>query len=193
MFSDGVISLVESGVINGSKKTLHPGKIVSAFVLGTKKVFDFCDDNPILEFHPNKYTNDPFIIAQNDKMVSINSALGIDLTGQVFADSIGFMFYSGFGGQLDFVRGASKSKGGKPFIAFPATAKEGKVSRICGHLPIGTGVTTTRGDVHWVVTEYGAVDLWGKPVRERAKLLISIAAPEFREELEKFAKEHNYI
>jgi 4-hydroxybutyrate CoA-transferase len=193
MFSDGVISLVESGVINGSKKTLHPGKIVSAFVLGTQKVFDFCDDNPILEFHPNKYTNDPFIIAQNDNMVSINSALGIDLTGQVFADSLGFMFYSGFGGQLDFVRGASKSKNGKPFIAFPATAKEGKASRICPHLPIGTGVTTTRGDVHWVVTEYGAVDLWGRPLRERVKLLISIAAPEFREELEKFAKEHKFI
>jgi 4-hydroxybutyrate CoA-transferase len=193
MFSDGVISLVESGVINGSKKTLHPGKIVSAFVLGTKKVFDFCDDNPILEFHPNKYTNDPFIIAQNDKMVSINSALGIDLTGQVFADSLGYMFYSGFGGQLDFVRGASRSKGGKPFIAFPATAKEGKASRICGHLPVGTGVTTTRGDVHYVATEYGVVDLWGKTVRERAKLLISITAPEFREELEKFAKEHKYF
>jgi acetyl-CoA hydrolase len=193
MFSDGVIPLVESGVINGSKKTLHPGKMVAAFVLGTKKVFDFCDDNPIIEFHPNKYTNDPFIIAQNDKMVSVNSALGIDLTGQVFADSLGFMFYSGFGGQVDFVRGASKSKGGKPFIAFPATAKEGTTSRICGHLPIGTGVTTTRADVHWVVTEYGAVNLWGKPIRERAKLLISIAAPQFREELERFAKEHKYI
>jgi 4-hydroxybutyrate CoA-transferase len=193
MFSNGVIPLVESGVINGSKKTLHPGKIVSAFVLGTQQVFDFCDDNPILEFHPNKYTNDPFIIAQNDKMVSLNSALGIDLTGQVYADSLGFMFYSGFGGQLDFVRGASRSKGGKPFIAFPATAKEGKASRISGNLPLGTGVTTTRGDVHYVATEYGVVDLWGKTVRERAKLLISIAAPEFREELERFAKEHKYF
>lgn len=193
MFSDGVIPLVESGVINGSKKTLHPGKIVAAFVLGTKKAFDFCDDNPMIEFHPNKYTNDPFIIAQNEKMVSINSALGIDLTGQVFADSLGFMFYSGFGGQVDFVRGASKSKGGKAFIAFPATAKEGAASRICPHLPIGTGVTTTRADVHWVVTEYGAVDLWGRPLRERTKLLISIAAPQFREELERFAKEHKYI
>jgi 4-hydroxybutyrate CoA-transferase len=193
MFSDGIIPLVESGVINGAKKTLHPGKIISAFVLGTKKAFEFCDDNPMLEFHPNKYTNDPFIIAQNDKMVAINSALGIDLTGQVFADSLGFMFYSGFGGQLDFIRGASKSKGGKPIIAFPATAQDGKASRISCHLPIGTGVTTTRGDIHCVVTEYGAVDLWGKPVRERAKLLISIAAPQFRDELEKFAKEHKFI
>jgi acetyl-CoA hydrolase len=193
MFSDGIIPLVESGVINGTKKTLHPGKIVSAFTLGTKKIFDFCDDNPFIEFHPCHYTNNPFIIAQNDKMVSVNGALGIDLTGQVFSDSLGFMFYSGFGGQVDFVRGASKSKGGKPFLAFPATAKEGKMSRICPHLPIGTGVTTSRADVHWIVTEYGAVDIWGKPVRERAKLLISIAAPQFREELEKFAKEHKYI
>jgi len=193
MFSDGIIPLVESGVINNSQKTLHPGKIVSAFTLGTRAIFDFCDDNPICEFHPCKYTNDPFIIAQNDKMVSINSALGIDLTGQVFADSLGYMFYSGFGGQLDFVRGASRSKGGRPFIAFPATAKSGTMSRIVPHMPEGTGVTTTRGDVHWIVTEYGAVDLYGKTVRERTKLLISIAAPEFQEELEKFAKERKYI
>jgi len=193
MFSDGIIPLVESGVINNSQKTLHPGKIVSAFTLGTRAIFDFCDDNPICEFHPCKYTNDPFIIAQNDKMVSINSALGIDLTGQVFADSLGYMFYSGFGGQLDFVRGASRSKGGRPFIAFPATAKGGTMSRIVPHMPEGTGVTTTRGDVHWIVTEYGAVDLYGKTVRERTKLLINIAAPEFQEDLEKFAKERKYI
>jgi 4-hydroxybutyrate CoA-transferase len=193
MFSDGIISLVESGVINNSQKTLHPGKIVAAFTLGTKKIFDFCDDNPLIEFHPCYYTNDPFIIAQNEKMVSINSALGIDLTGQVFSDSLGYMFYSGFGGQVDFVRGAAKSKGGKPFIAFPATAKGGKISRIVPHLPIGTGVTTTRADVHYVVTEYGVIDLFGKTVRERAKLLISIAAPQFKDELEKFAKERKYI
>jgi 4-hydroxybutyrate CoA-transferase len=193
MFSDGIIPLVESGVINNSQKTLHPGKIVAAFTLGTKKIFDFSDDNPLIEFHPCWYTNDPFIIAQNDKMVSINSALGVDLTGQVFADSLGFNFYSGFGGQLDFVRGAARSKGGMPFIALPATAKGGTMSRIAPHLPIGTGVTTTRGDVHWIVTEFGAVDLYGKTVRERAKLLISIAAPQFREELEKFAKEHKYF
>jgi len=193
MFSDGIISLVETGVINNSQKTLHPGKIVAAFTLGTKVIFDFCDDNPICEFHPCYYTNDPFIIAQNSKMVSINSALGIDLTGQVFADSLGYMFYSGFGGQLDFVRGAARSKGGKPFIAFPATAQDGKASRIAPHIPIGTGVTTTRGDVHWIVTEYGTVDLYGKTVRERARALISIAAPQFRDELEKFAREHKYI
>lgn len=193
MFSDGIIPLVENGVINNSKKTLHPGKIVAAFTLGTKEIFEFCDDNPICEFHPCKYTNDPFVIAQNEKMVSINSALGIDLTGQVFSDSLGFMFYSGFGGQLDFIRGAAKSKNGKPFIAFPATAKNGTVSRIVSHIPIGTGVTTTRADVHWIVTEYGAVDLYGKTVRERTRTLISIAAPQFKEELEKFAREHKYI
>ena len=193
MFSDGIISLVESGVINNSRKTLHPGKIVAAFMLGTKRIFDFCHENPIIEFHPCRYTNNPAIISQNEKMVSINSALGIDLTGQVFADSLGFSFYSGFGGQVDFVRGAARSKGGKPFIAFPATAKNGTISRIAPFIPPGTGVTTTRADVHWVVTEYGVVNLHGKSVRERAKDLISIAAPQFRDELEKFAHEKKYI
>ncbi|HBC45698.1 MAG TPA: 4-hydroxybutyrate CoA-transferase, partial [candidate division Zixibacteria bacterium] len=140
MFSDGIIPLVESGVINNSKKTLHPGKIVAAFTLGTRKIFDFCDDNPIIEFHPCRYTNNPFVICQNEKMVAINSALGVDLTGQVFSDSLGFRFYSGFGGQVDFVRGAARSKGGKPFIAFPATAKDGAVSRIVPFIQPGTGV-----------------------------------------------------
>jgi acetyl-CoA hydrolase len=193
MFSDGIIPLVESGTINNSKKTLHPGKIVSAFTLGTKRIFDFCHDNPIIEFHPCRYTNNPFVIAQNEKMVSINSALGTDLTGQVFADSLGFMFYSGFGGQVDFVRGAAKSRGGKPFIAFPATAKDGTMSRIVPFIPPGTGVTTSRADVHWIVTEYGAVDLHGKTVRERALDLIRIAAPQFKDELEKFAREKRYM
>ncbi len=193
MFSDGIIPLVESGVINNSKKTLHPGKIVSAFTLGTQKIFDFCHDNPFIEFHPCKYTNDPFIIAQNEKMISINSALGIDLTGQVFADSLGFDFYSGFGGQVDFVRGAAKSRGGMPFIAFPATARNGTVSRISPFMPPGTGVTTTRADVHWIVTEYGAAYLHGKSVRERVKELIGIAAPQFHDELTKFAGEHKWI
>ncbi len=193
MFSDGIIPLVDSGVINNSKKTLHPGKIVSAFTLGTSKIFDFCDDNPFIEFHPCKYTNDPFIIAQNEKMISINSALGIDLTGQVFADSLGFDFYSGIGGQVDFVRGAAKSKGGKPFIAFPSTARNGTVSRIVTHIPPGTGVTTTRADVHWIVTEYGAVNLHGRSVGERAKLLISIAHPDYREELEAFARDRKWF
>lgn len=193
MFSDGVIPLVESGVINNSKKTLHPGKIVAAFTLGTKKIFDFCHDNPIIEFHPCRYVNNPSIICQNEKMVSINSALGIDLTGQVFADSLGFTFYSGFGGQVDFVRGAARSRGGKPFIALPATAKNGAVSRIVTFIPPGTGVTTTRADVHWAVTEYGAAYLHGKSVRERARALINIAAPQFREDLEKFACDKKFL
>jgi acetyl-CoA hydrolase len=193
MFSDGIIPLVESGVINNSKKTLHPGKIVSAFTLGTKRIFDFCHDNPIIEFHPCKYTNNPYIISQNEKMVSINSALGVDLTGQVIADSLGFNFYSGIGGQVDFVRGAARSKGGKPFIAFPATARNGTVSRVMPFIPPGSGVTTTRADVHWVVTEYGAVNLHGKSVPERAEELIKLAAPKFRDELEKFARERKYI
>ncbi|OGC95991.1 MAG: 4-hydroxybutyrate CoA-transferase [candidate division Zixibacteria bacterium RBG_16_53_22] len=193
LFSDGIIPLVESGVINNSRKTLHPGKVVAAFALGTKKIFDFCHDNPIIEFHPCRYTNNPFIIAQNDRMVSVNSALGIDLTGQVFADSLGFMFYSGFGGQVDFVRGAAKSKGGRPFIAFPATAKRGTVTRIVPFIPPGTGVTTSRADVHWVVTEYGAANLHGKSVRERTRDLIALADPQFRDELEKFAREKKYI
>jgi len=193
MFSDCIIPLVESGVINNYRKTLHPGKIVAAFTLGTKKIFDFCNDNPLIEFHPCRYTNDPFIISQNDRMVAVNSALGVDLTGQVFADSLGFKFYSGFGGQVDFIRGAAKSKGGKPIIALPATAKNGAVSRIVPFLPQGTGVTTTRADVHYVVTEYGVAYLHGKTVRERAKLLIGIAAPQFHDELEKFAKEKKYL
>ncbi|HBY99735.1 MAG TPA: 4-hydroxybutyrate CoA-transferase [candidate division Zixibacteria bacterium] len=193
MFSDGIIPLVESGVINNSKKTLHPGKIVAAFTLGTRKIFDFCDDNPIIEFHPCRYTNNPFVICQNEKMVAINSALGVDLTGQVFSDSLGFRFYSGFGGQVDFVRGAARSKGGKPFIAFPATAKDGAVSRIVPFIQPGTGVTTTRADVHWVVTEYGAVNLHGRSVPERVKDLVSIADPKFRDELLAFAKEKKYL
>jgi acetyl-CoA hydrolase len=193
MFSDGIIPLVESGVINNSRKTLHPGKIISAFTLGTKKIFDFCHENPIIEFHPCRYTNNPFVIAQNDRMVSVNSALGIDLTGQVFADSLGFMFYSGFGGQVDFVRGAAKSKGGMPFMAFPATAKDGAVSRIVPFIPPGTGVTTSRADVHWVVTEYGVANLHGMSVRERARALIALAAPQFRDELEKFARAKKFI
>jgi 4-hydroxybutyrate CoA-transferase len=193
MFSDGIIPLVESGTINNSKKTLHPGKIVAAFTLGTKKIFDFCDDNPIIEFHPCRYTNNPFVISQNDKMVAINSALAVDLTGQVFADSLGFSFYSGFGGQVDFVRGAARSRGGKPFIALPATAKDGTISRITPFMPPGTGVTTTRADVHWVVTEYGAAYLHGRCVGERARELIKISAPQFQDELEKFCREKKYF
>ena len=193
MFSDGVIGLVESGVITNEKKSLHPGKMVASFVLGSKKLFDFIDNNPSAEFHPSHYVNDPFIISQNKKMVAINSALQIDLTGQVCADSIGYQFYSGFGGQVDFIRGAARSDGGKPVMALPSTAKGGTVSRITTHLAEGSGVTTSRGDVHYVATEYGVVNLHGKSISERVKQLASIAHPRFREELISFAKKRRWL
>ncbi len=193
MFSDGVIPLVESGVINCDKKSLLPHKMVTSFVLGSKKLFEYIHENPIVEMRTTEFVNDPFTIARNDKMVAINAALQVDLTGQVCADSIGYRFYSGFGGQVDFIRGASRSKGGKPIIALQSTAKDGTVSTIAPHLTEGAGVTTSRGDVHWVVTEYGAVDLHGMNVRERSQALISIAHPNFREELERFAHERKYF
>jgi 4-hydroxybutyrate CoA-transferase len=193
MFADGIIKLVEEGVITNEKKTLHPGKIIVSFVLGSRPLFDFIDNNPVIEFHPSHYVNDPFIIAQNDKMVAINSAIEVDLTGQVCADSIGNYFYSGFGGQVDFIRGASRSKGGKPIIALPSTAKQGTLSRIATRLAAGAGVTTSRGDVHYVVTEYGVADLYGRTIRERVRALIGIAHPSFREELERFAYEHKFM
>lgn len=187
MFSDGLIDLVLEGVVNGEKKTLHPGKLIAGFVLGTKKAFDFIDNNPIFEFHPQEYVNDPFIIAQNDKMVAINSAIEIDLTGQVCADSIGTKFYSGFGGQVDFIRGAARSEGGKPIIALPAATKDLKFSRIVPTLKPGAGVVTSRADVHYVITEYGIADLYGKTIRERVKELINISHPLFRDELTEYA------
>lgn len=193
MFSDGLIDLVEMGIVNGEKKTLHPGKIIAGFVLGTKRSYNFIDNNPVFEFHPQEYVNDPFIIAQNNKMVAINSAIEIDLTGQVCSDSIGTKFYSGIGGQVDFIRGASKSEGGKPIIGLPSTAKGGKISRIVPTLKPGAGVVTSRGDVHYVVTEYGVANLHGKTVQERAKALIKISHPDFRDELRQFAKETYYI
>ncbi len=180
MFSDGIIPLVETGVITNARKTLHRGKIVASFVLGSRQLYDFIDNNPMIEFHPTEYTNDPFIIAQNDRMVSINSALEIDLTGQVCADSLGQMFYSGIGGQVDFVRGASRSRGGKPIIALPSTAADETISRIVPTLAVGAGVVTSRGDVHYAVTEYGVAYLHGKTIRERALALIQIAHPKFR-------------
>ncbi len=192
LFSDGVVALVEEGVITNEKKTLHPGKIVAGFVLGSQRLFDFAHNNPLVELHPTDYVNDPFIIAQNSKMVSINSAIQVDLTGQVCADSIGEFFYSGIGGQVDFVRGAARSKGGKPIIAMPATAKDGAISRIVPTLDRGAGVVTSRGDVHYVATEYGVVNLHGRTVAERAKLLISIAAPQFREQLERAAHDRHF-
>ncbi len=193
MFSDGIINLVEMGIINGEKKTLHPGKIIAGFVLGTKKVYDFINNNPVIEFHPQEYVNNPFIIAKNKKMVAINSAIEIDLTGQVCSDSMGTRLYSGIGGQVDFIRGASHSEGGKPIIALPSITKDGKISRIVPKLRDGAGVVTSRGDVHYVVTEYGVAHLFGKSIQERARELIRIAHPKFRDELTKFAKETYHI
>ena len=183
VLSDGAIPLIEAGVINGRYKKVHPYKVVVAIALGTQKLYDFIHENAAFEFLPNKYINDPYLIAQNDGMVAINAALQLDLTGQVCAESIGQRFYSGFGGQLDFIRGAARAKGGKPVIALPSTAKNGTVSRIVPMLTPGAGVLTTRADVHYVATEFGIVDLFGKSVRQRAELLIGIAHPSFRAEL----------
>lgn len=193
LFSDGVVELVEAGIITGARKTLHPGKVVAGFIFGSHALYDFVADNPIIEMHPTDYTNDPFIIAQHDDMISINSAIEVDLTGQVTADSIGPRFYSGVGGQVDFVRGAARSNGGKPIIALPSTAKGGEVSRIVAQLKPGAGVTTSRNDVHYVVTEHGVAELHGKTIRERTRALIGVAAPEFREALERQARELHYL
>ncbi len=193
MFSDGLVDLFEMGVVTNERKTLHRGKIVASFVIGTRRAFDFVDNNPFMEFHPNQYVNDPYVVAQHDNMVAVNSALAVDLTGQVCADSIGTSIYSGFGGQLDFIRGASRSKGGKPIIALPSTAKKGTLSRLVDTLLPGSGVVTTRADVHYVVTEYGIADLYGKSLRERARALIDIAHPDFRGELEEAAAKRNLL
>ncbi len=193
MFSDGLVDLVEMGIVNGEKKSLHPGKIIAGFVLGTKKTYDFIDNNPIVEFHRQEYVNDPFVIAKNDKMIAVNSAIEIDLTGQVCADSIGTKLFSGIGGQVDFVRGAAHSEEGKPIIALPSTTKDGKISRIVPILNPGAGVVTSRGDVHYVVTEYGIAYLFGKSIRERARALIEIAHPKYRDELTQFAKKNYHI
>ena len=191
LFSDGVIDLVEAGVLTNARKTLHPGKIVAGFILGTKRLYDWVHNNPLIEFHRTEYVNDPFNVAQNERMVAINSAIEIDLTGQVCADSIGPKLYSGVGGQLDFIYGASRSKGGVPIIALPSTAKS--FSRIVPMLKPGAGVVTTRNHVHFVVTEYGIADLYGKTIRQRAQALINIAHPQFRDELTRQAKELHYI
>jgi acyl-CoA hydrolase len=193
MIPDGVVPLIESGVINGEKKTLLKGKVVAGFVLGTERLFRFIDDNPFFEFRPIQFTNDPFVIARNDNMVAINSAIQVDLTGQVCSDSIGCKPYSGAGGQVDFIRGAARSKGGKPIIALPSTLKDGQVSRIVPTLDKGAGVVTSRGDVHYVVTEYGVAYLHGKTLRQRAEALISIAYPDFRAELLDFAERVHYL
>lgn len=193
MFSDGVMELIEAGVINNERKTLHRGKIISGFLMGSKKLYTFVHNNPLIEMHPSEYTNDPFIIAANDRMVAINSALQVDLTGQVCADSMGTSVFSGVGGQADFVRGAARSKGGKPIIALPSTARDDTISRIVPALDLGAGVVTTRADVHYVVTEYGIASLHGKTLRQRAEALISIAHPAFREPLFEFAVQHHYL
>lgn len=183
MFSDGAIELIKNGVINNKRKVIHPGRSVTSFVAGSRELFDFVDDNSSVQFHPCDRTNDIAAIRKNHRVVAINSALEIDLTGQVCADSIGHDIFSGIGGQMDFIHGAAQSVGGKPIIALPATAAGGKVSRIVPTLKPGAGVVTTRGHVHWIVTEYGAVNLHGLSLRSRAEALISISHPDFRQEL----------
>lgn len=196
LFSDGVVDLYEAGVITNEKKTLHPGKMIAGFLLGTRRLYDFVDNNPVVELHPTEYVNDSYIIAQNEKMVAINSAIEVDLTGQVCADSIGTRLYSGTGGQLDFIRGAARSKGGKPIIALPSmtiTSSGQRFSRLVPTLKPGAGVVTTRNDVHYIVTEYGVADLYGKSLRQRARALIGIAHPEMQEELECAASNLKYV
>ncbi len=191
LFSDGVIDLVEAGVLTNAQKTLHTGKIVAGFILGTQRLYKWVHDNPLLELHRTEYVNDPFVISQNDRMVAVNSAIEIDLTGQVCADSIGPKLYSGVGGQLDFIYGASRSKGGVPIIALPSMAKT--FSRIVPLLKEGAGVVTTRNHVRYIVTEYGIADLYGKTIRQRAQLLINVAHPSFRDQLTHQAKTLNYL
>ena len=193
MVPDGAIDLIRAGVVNGERKTLHPNKVITGFVLGSKRLFDFIDNNPMFEFHPTAYCNDPVVIARNDRMVAINSAIEVDLTGQVCSDSMGQTVYSGIGGQVDFLRGAARAKGGVPIIALPSTAKNGTVSRIAMMLQPGAGVVTSRGDVHYVVTEHGVAYLHGKTLRQRAEALIQVADPKFRGELESFAIERKLL
>jgi acyl-CoA hydrolase/RimJ/RimL family protein N-acetyltransferase len=193
MLTDSIVDLVEAGAITGARKTLDRGLIVSSFCMGTRRLYDFIDNNPLFAFHPTEYVNDPLVISRQRKQVAINVALEVDLTGQVCADSLGTRFYSGIGGQVDFNRGAARSPGGKAIIALPSTAKDGSISRIVTRLSPGAGVVTTRGDVHYVVTEYGVAYLHGKSVQERALALISIAHPDYRGQLFKEAVEAKYL
>jgi acetyl-CoA hydrolase len=196
LFSDGVIDLFEAGILTGGRKSIHPGKMIAGFVLGSQRLYEWVDDNPLIELHPTEYVNDPYVIAQNERQVAINSAIEVDLTGQVCADSIGTRLYSGVGGQLDFIYGASRSKGGVPIIALPSTTtlRDGTVlSRINAMLNLGAGVTTSRNHVHYIVTEYGIADLYGKTIRQRAKQLINIAHPDFREDLSRQASDLHYL
>jgi acyl-CoA hydrolase len=193
MLSDGVMRLAEAGVITGRRKSFLPGKLVTSFIMGTRRLYDWVHDNPLIEMRPSTFTNDPFQVARNDNMVAINAALAVDLTGQVAADTVRGRFFSGIGGQVDFIRGAARSKGGKPIIALPSTAREGQVSRIQTCFEEGTGVVTSRGDIHYVVTEYGIADLWGKNIRQRTEALVGIAHPDFRAELLCAAKQRCYV
>jgi RimJ/RimL family protein N-acetyltransferase len=193
MFSDGIIELMASGVINNRKKTFHRDKSITTFCIGSRRLYDFVDRNPHIQFYPSEHVNSPATIARNDNMISINSAIEVDLTGQVVADSLGYQFYSGIGGQVDFIRGASLSKGGKPIIALPSTAKNGSISKIVPYVTEGGGVVTSRGDVHYVVTEYGIATLRGKSIRERALELIQVAHPDFRDELLERVREHYWV
>jgi acyl-CoA hydrolase len=193
MLSDGIMRLSDAGVITGRKKTLHPGKMVASFIMGSRRLYEWAHEHPGVEMRPSDYTNDPGVIRQNERMVGINSALAVDLTGQVAADTLGGQFYSGIGGQVDFIRGAAQSRGGKAIIALRSTARDGQVSRISAALGPGTGVVTSRGDVRFVVTEHGIADLWGRSVRERAMALISVAHPDFRAELLESAKQRRYV
>jgi acyl-CoA hydrolase len=193
MMSDGAMHAIERGVVTGNRKTLHPGKVVITFALGSEALYAFLDNNPFIEAHPVEHVNDPFIVSQNDNLVAVNSAIEVDLTGQVCSDSIGPYIHSGFGGQVDFIRGAARSKGGKPIIALPSTARGGEMSRIVPFLKQGAGVVTSRADVHYVVTEHGVANLFGRNLRERAEALIGIAEPSFRGELERAAKERKLL
>lgn len=193
MFSDGVMRLVEKGVITGERKPIHRGKVVTSFLMGTRELYRWAHDNPVVEMHPSDYTNDPWVVARHDRFVAVNSAIQVDLTGQVVSDSIGRRFYSGIGGQVDFIRGAARAAHGRPVIALPSTAKGGTISRIVCELDPGAGVVTSRGDVHFVVTEWGVVDLWGRPVRERARALIAVAHPEHRDALAAQARARKLI
>ena len=193
MFTDGLIDLVERGVITGARKQLNPGKAVASFCMGTRRLYDYIDGNEAFEFRTSQYVNDPEVIAKHERMVAINTALEVDLTGQVCADSVGPRFYSGFGGQIDFVRGASRARDGKAIIALPSTARDGQVSRIVATLTPGSGVVTSRGDVHYVVTEYGIAYLHGKTIHQRAMALMNIAHPKFRADLLRQAKELNFV
>jgi len=193
MVSDGVIEAIDEGIITGAKKTFHPNKVILTFLLGSERLYDYVDNNPVFEAHPTDYTNHPFNVSQNENMIAINSAIEVDISGQVCSDSIGTYIYSGFGGQVDFIRGAAHSKGGKPIIALPSTAKAEEVSRIVPFLKKGAGVVTTRADVMYVVTEYGVAYLHGKHLQERTKALINIAHPKFRPDLIKEAKARNLL